>query len=87
MELLPGYTLVKLTDTEIVQEKKMGETGVIRHFGNPNPDPVKQQELLEDVYDILYRAYERIQMEAMEKDEKLSDEEKEIEKLWEDVLN
>ncbi len=54
MELLEGYKLVKLTDTEIIQEKPMGETGKIVLKGNPNPDPVKRQKTLDEVAAILY---------------------------------
>lgn len=66
MDLLPGYKLVKLTDTEIVQEKKMGKTGIIRMFGNPNPDPEKTQKIIDNVYDILYNAYLRSESEKVD---------------------
>lgn len=56
MKLLKGCKLIELTDDRIVQEFRFGETGVIRMIGNPNPDPVERQKIIDNVAMILYRA-------------------------------
>lgn len=59
MELLDGYELVELTDDKIVQQKRIGETGIIRVTGNPNPNKEEQQECINRVAKILFDGYQR----------------------------
>ncbi len=59
MKLYEGYTLVKLTEDTIVQEKKMGETGLIRMYGNPNPPPEEHEKVMEEAANILMKGYRR----------------------------
>ena len=56
MKLLKGFKLVSLTDTEIVQEAPIGETGHCIMRGNPNPDPVEHQKLIDEIADIFMQA-------------------------------
>ena len=49
MKLCEGFTLVELTDDKIVQEKKIGETGRLRMFGNPNPPPEEHQKVIDEI--------------------------------------
>lgn len=61
MKLYEGFTLVSLTDTEIVQEKSFGPTGKgkIIFVGNPNPDPVKRQQIFNECGEILAKGEAR----------------------------
>ncbi len=59
MKLLDGYKLVKLTDDKIIQEKRIGETGVIRVIGNPNPPKKEQQDCINKIAKILFDGYQR----------------------------
>ncbi len=59
MKLLDGYKLVELTDDKIIQEKRIGETGVIRVIGNPNPPKKEQQDCINKIAKILFDGYQR----------------------------
>ena len=59
MKLCEGFTLVELTDDKIVQEKKIGETGRLRMFGNPNPPPEEHKNFIDDINTILLNARQR----------------------------
>lgn len=59
MKLYDGYTLVELTEDRIVQEKKIGETGLIRMYGNPNPPPEEHEKVMEEAANILMKGYRR----------------------------
>ena len=59
MKLCEGFTLVELTDTKIVQEKKIGETGRLRMVGNPNPPQEEHQRVIDEITAILYNARQR----------------------------
>lgn len=69
MDLLPGWELVSLTDTEIVQRKAYGENGggmvIIR--GNPNTDPEEHKKMADDlatfIYDCVAKAKARERLE------------------------
>ena len=80
MKVLEGYTEIEPTeeikarikdkrlledDNLLVQEMRFGETGCIRLIGNRNPDPVRHQQLMDDVAAILYEG--RIRRLTMEK--------------------
>lgn len=67
MKLLDGYKLVELTDDKIVQEKCLGETGVIRVSGNPNPPKEEQQECINKIAKILFDGYQRDMIAEQEK--------------------
>lgn len=67
MKLLDGYELIELTDDKIVQEKHLGETGVIRVTGNPNPSKDEQQECINKVGEILFKSYKRSLIDECEK--------------------
>lgn len=69
MKVLEGYTEIEPTeeikariqdkrllegDNLLVQEMRFGETGRIRLIGNRNPDPIRHQQLMDDVAAILY---------------------------------
>lgn len=61
MKLLPGWELVSLTDTEIVQRKYIGDgkCSWVTITGNPNPDPVEHQKGADDLATFLYRCVEK----------------------------
>ena len=57
MKHLPGWELVSLTDTEIVQRKAFGENGegMVTIRGNPNPDPEEHRKGANDLATYLYK--------------------------------
>lgn len=68
MELLEGYELIELTDDKIVQEKRIGETGIMRVIGNPNPPKEEQQKTINNVTEILFKGYRRSLREEQKKE-------------------
>lgn len=82
MKVLKGFTEIEPTeeikakvrdkrlledDNLLVQEMRFGEKGRIRLIGNRNPDPVKHQELMDEVALILYGGYVRSQQQQADK--------------------
>lgn len=67
MKQLEGYKLIELTDDKIVQEKRLGETGMIRVIGNPNPPEKEQQECINRIAKILFGGYQRDMLANQEK--------------------
>lgn len=63
MKLLPGWELVSLTDTEIVQRKAFGENGggMVTIRGNPNPDPEEHRKGANDLATFLYKCVNKAQ--------------------------
>lgn len=61
MKHLPGWELVSLTDTEIVQRKAFGKNGggMVTIRGNPNPDPEEHRRMANDFITSLYNTVER----------------------------
>lgn len=82
MKVLEGFTEIEPTeeikakvrdkrllegDNLLVQEMRFGEKGRIRLIGNRNPDPVKHQELMDEIALILYGGYVRSQQQQADK--------------------
>lgn len=73
MHKLPGYTVVEETDEILVQEKYIEPEdgkpgGWIRVIGNPHPDPVAHQKIVDDIYMFLLEARRRREALAANKD-------------------
>lgn len=74
MELLEGFKLIKLTDTEIVQEKTYPTGGKLIISGNPHPDPELRQKKLDEFGEFLMQCKNRIEAEKrLKKEQKTSD--------------
>lgn len=58
MELLPGYEIEYLDAHKMIQVKHKG-LGTMRLIGNPNPDIVKRQEIVNNIAEILMRGKAR----------------------------
>lgn len=67
MDLLPGYELEYLDEHKMIQVKHEG-LSTIRLIGNPHPDPVKRQEIINNVAEILLRG--RARRERREREER-----------------
>ena len=58
MKLLPGYEIEYLDAHKMIQVKHKG-LGTMRLIGNPNPDIVKRQEIVNNIAEILMRGKAR----------------------------
>ena len=58
MKLLKGFTLVKLTDDEIIQEMVLPNNGKITLIGNPHPERYaeEREKAVSEITEIIDRA-------------------------------
>lgn len=69
MKLLKGFTLVKLTDDEIIQEMVLPNNGKITLIGNPHPERYaeEREKAVSEITEIIDRAVARKAYEDSQK--------------------
>ncbi len=69
MKLLKGFTLVKLTDDEIIQEMVLPNNGKITLIGNPHPERYaeEREKAVSEITEIIDRAVARKAYEDAQK--------------------
>ncbi len=65
MKVYEGFTEVERTEDRLVIMKKFGSrgNGTLTLIGNPNPDPVKREEYINEIIQPLIRSWDSLSPE------------------------